>query len=846
MDRTRFSLTGFERDSFVRHYATLSRPEVETVARQKGSQRVAAALAALMFTGCAQGDYAALFSAEEKAPSIDEGDIVGLNTLGPTLVDQGVNFSVYSENAERIELLLFLDPESERPDFRYPMKRMGNVWNLYVEGVGRGTHYGYVAWGPNWTYSEDWYPGSIEGFKADVIDGGHRYNPNKLLLDPYAKVIHREHDWARASLGTGPDRALSTWGAGAKNVVWKTEYEWSDAEWDWVSGRLKGEAPYHDWNEVVLYEVHPKGFTADPASGVLHPGTYRGVGEGAAYLADLGITAIELLPIHEKPLDGGYWGYNNLSFFAPELSYSADYAATGDPLMIIDEFKWMVDQLHQHGIEVVVDVVYNHTGEGGLWRERIYDDVEFASSEGFYSLDPQEVASLYSYRGLDNAAYYKLNDGGRTYWNNTGVGNQVRNNHTPGRRLTLDSITWMIEELHVDGFRFDLAPVLGEIDGVDNQFDATSTILQEIVDLPAVVNNRTRIIAEPWSICPYPCGFPLGQFPKSTVSDEQGWGEWNGWYRDWWRSFVNEDGWTLSTMNGEASGGETLTGSYNLFGDDERRPYHSVNFITVHDGFTLYDLVTYEEKLNGCSPLNPVCCDDPTSPWCQQDEGETHNRSRNWGHDNGGGAGGEAMKRQMIRNFFAAMMVSHGTPLILGGDEYMRTQLGNNNAYSTGADNPFNWLEWGKYVASPDRVRMHDFVRKLIKIRMDNLKLLAPKTYRAGDIISWRGASGDPNWNSRHIQIHYTDPDGSGDELVVLINMERYPVTFQLPGGNWERLLDTQRWFDFDNQEADDDYFDQSGADVWTSQNAWLDQPENVGSSYQAADSSIVILRPGE
>lgn len=812
------------------------------------SNTLLASLLALSTLSCEPGDHVSLYATGDQAPSFTPADVEAMKHLGPTIVDQGVNFGLWAENAERVELLLFEDPEADTPDQRFPMKRFGNVWNLYVEGVGRGTHYGFVAWGPNWHYSEEWFPGDIEGFVADVDDAGHRYNPNKLLIDPYAKALHRDHDWGRASLASGPARTESTWGAAAKSVVWRSEYEWSEGEADWLAARKTGEAPYHAWNDVVVYEVHVKGFTADAASGVAHPGTYRGFGEHAAYLADLGITTVELLPIHEKPLDGGYWGYNNLSFFAPELSYAFDR----DPLDVIDEFKWMVDQLHQHGIEVVVDVVYNHTGEGGLWRERIYqDDVSLdpSTDAAYYNFDPAEVAGLYSFRGIDNVGYYKLSPDGGGYWGNTGVGNQTRPNYAPFRQLIQDSLVWMVEELHVDGFRFDLAPVLGESDEGYDLWAPEATVLQDIANHPVLIENNVRLMAEPWAAC-WPCyGVVVGDFPGSTVASHYGWGEWNARFRDWWRSFVNYDDWKLNTREAEADGGFTLTGSFGLYADEGRRPYHAVNFVTVHDGFTLYDLVTYPEKQNGCSPLNPVCCTSPASAWCESNSGESHNRSRDWGSS----PEGEALKRQMMRNLLVGTLIAHGTPLILGGDEYMRTQLGNNNAYSTQADNPFNWYQWGTYLQSEPAVRMHDFVRAMVKVRRENLHAFSPDTYEAST-IQWKSASGggDVAWDSKHMMIHYNAPEGpnpvaGAPELLVLINMERGNTTFQLPAGRaWEKLIDTQRWWDFDDPNNDNDYFDQSGADPWTSHNATLGAPEPVSGAYELADSSIVILRAGE
>ena len=322
--------------------------------------------------GCAQEDYPSMYALSDKAPSLSWSDIEALEHMGPTIIDGGVNFSVYSENAERIELLLFEDPESDLPTIQFELNREGDVWNGFVEGVGVGQHYGYIAWGPNWPYDPDWIPGTTTGFRSDVDQYGNRFNPNKLLFDPWSKALHRDHDWSRGSTASGPQRAQSTWGAGSKSVVVQSKYKWSDHETSWREGRKNNTLEGHDDNELVMYEVHPKGFTANQASGVDHPGTFRGVGEMAPYLADLGINAVELMPIHEKPLDGGYWGYNNLSFFAPEHSFSADAKATGRVDGVIDEFKWMVDELHQNGIEVIIDVVYNHTGEGGLWREKLF------------------------------------------------------------------------------------------------------------------------------------------------------------------------------------------------------------------------------------------------------------------------------------------------------------------------------------------------------------------------------------------------------------------------------------------------------------------------------------------
>jgi isoamylase len=763
--------------------------------------------------------------------------------MGPTLIDGGVNFAVYSERAERVELLLFEDPESELPTLREVMANNGGpVWNLHVEGVGEGQHYGYIAWGPNWEYDSSWYPGSTVGYKADVDTDGNRFNPNKLLFDPWAPAIHRDHDWSRASTASGPSRYQSTWGAGSKSVVIGQDYDWSPEEEQWRALRESGAHANHDWTDLVIYEVHPKGFTKNRDSGVDHPGTFRGIGEKAAYLQDLGINAVELLPIHEKPGDGGYWGYNTLSFFGPENTYSAEFAASGRPEEVLNEFRWMVEELHRHDIEVILDVVYNHTGEGGLWREKLY----FESYEEAYEVnfDPKEVAGIYSYRGLDNHAWYALTEDGQYYWNNTGVGNQTRPNHSPMERLTLDSLHFYVEELHVDGFRFDLAGILGERDlDYNNPIDPSETLLQSIIDDPVLQQYNTRIIAEPWTAAG--TGPGIGGFPTSTDDPAYAWGEWNAHFRDWWRSFLNNDDWRLNSTEG-IDGGAVMTGSESIYGWNGRKPYHSVNFVTVHDGFTMYDLFSYDQKQNGCGLLNPICCDDPTSAWCDEDSGEENNRSRNW-YD-------EATKRQMMRNMFTAILISHGTPMIYGGDEWMRSQFGNNNAYSDSADNEWNWFRWGEWQSTTawQRWRMHDFVRDMIRLRRERIDALSPAEYGGGRPFAWKtagnGDMGSSDWSSnRHVAIHYYD-DGSGAaELLILINMERGDVTFSLPTGvGWGRLVDTQSYYDLPMDAADDTngYFtDYPDEDPYQSANITLDTPTLIsGGEYTVKANSIVIL----
>ena len=804
----------------------------------------------LTLAGCADGDdYTRLYFTQDKADDLQWEDIGELQHLGPTLFDDGVNFGIYSARAERVELLLFDDPDADRPTQQFEMTRYDDVWNLYVEGVGPGQHYGYIAWGPNWTYEEDFYPGSVIGFQSDVDEAGNRFNPNKLLIDPYATVIHRDHDWSRGSAASGPHRDQPTYGAGSKGVVTDSTYSWQDD--NWMAARREG--THHDWSEVVVYEVHLKGLTMNAASnqyGVEHFGTYRGLGEGASYLADLGITAVELLPIHEKPLDGGYWGYNNISYFAPEVSYSSAWNDGGEPVEVIDEFKWMVDQLHQAGIEVLVDVVYNHTGEGGLWRTKLFYndyDGDFVCDPGAaVNLDSQEVSSLLTFRGIDSANYYVLSNANQSYWTgSTGVGNQTRANHAPMKQLIKDSLRYYVEELHVDGFRFDLAGVLGEPDGEPSQYwtDPTETILNEIADDPVFQENNIRIIAEPWTTA-YDGST---QYPMSADDPTYGWSEWNANFRDFWRSFLNDDAWTLNRAQGAANFGAAMTGTQARYDWNGKQPYHVVNFITAHDGFTMFDLFAYTEKENGCGPLNPICCEDACSEWCDPTSGDSNNHSRSWAD--------EWTKRQMMRNAFVGLMTSHGTPMMLGGDEWMRTKYGNNNSYTTWSDNEWNWFRWGEWTSGNAnnvyRHRMHDFVRDLIRFRLEHTYALSPKTWGGGMPFAWKDANNqdatDATWAGRAIMMHYYDDGSWGDEneLALLVNQHDYPVEFTLPGGrDWAVVIDTQPYYDLPGRSGEPTgWFDDNlDAEPTESRNIWLEDPQPVSGTYTVQPRSIVIV----
>ena len=306
-------------------------------------------------------------------------------------------------------------------------------------------------------------------------------------------------------------------------------------------------------------------------------------------------------------------------------------------------------------------------------------------------------------------------------------------------------------------------------------------------------------------------------------------------FRDWWREIANDDDWTLNSAENGIDGGGVITGSYDRYAANGRKPYHSTNFVTCHDGFTMYDLFSYDEKNNYCSVINPVCCDDPYSVWCDTDSGESNNRSRDWGMDQ------EAFKRQLMRDMFVGMMFSYGTPMILGGDEWLRTQYGNNNAYSTSADNEYNWFRWGEWQGYDERWRMHDFVKSVIRLRKDHGYAFAPSEWDGGMPISWKSESnGDADWSSRHLMIHWYDDGNWSDraELVALVNMERYDVTYTLPEGRtWERLVDTQSYWD------DDTTIDEAGLDPRLTNNAWMDAPEKMPSTYTVPASTIVVMR---
>lgn len=655
------------------------------------------------------------------------------NPLGATITNEGVNFAVYSEHAESIVLCLFSDDDPQREtEIRLP-SRSGHIWHGFVAGLRAGQRYGYRVEGP-------WSPHE-----------GHLFNPRKLLLDPYAGGVEGHVTWDDAlygcRLGEHPDYHLESMEDSAscvpRSVVIDHRFDWSDDR-----------SPRIPMDKTVLYETHVKGMTA------LHPdlppelrGTYAGFTHPAIidHLRTLGVTSIELQPVHAMVDEEflvrcglrNYWGYNTIGFFAPEPRYAHAEDGNGQ----VAEFKHMVRELHRHGFEIVIDVVYNHTAEGG-----------------------RDGPTL-SFRGLDNRTYYRLDPTNPAeYINYSGTGNTINIEHRAVLRLVLDSMRQWVTEYHIDGFRFDLAPALGrDSHGFSNQAAFFSAVYQD------PVLSGVKLIAEPWDVGPG--GYQLGHFPE-------GWSEWNDRYRDSMRAF-----W----LGHSVTAGEfalRMSGSADLYKEQRRGPLASINYVTCHDGFTLSDLVSYDRKHN--QPNNE-----------HNQDGHNHNLSRNFGVE---GATNDpliiARRARARRNLLSCTLFAHGVPMILGGDELSRTQLGNNNAYAQ--DNEHNWYDW----ATPDRDRDFEaFVARAIRCRTA-FPQLRRSSFRQGelplgiadDAPAWREPDGRDvpihDWGRqtpRTLQLHLSGNGSGTGEVVVLFNAESEPVPFVLPdiGRDWFPVLDT-------------------------------------------------------
>ncbi len=665
--------------------------------------------------------------------------------LGASFDGEGTNFAVYARHAEAVELCLFDPGEPNREARRVRLReKTGHVWHAYLPGIRDGTLYGYRAHGP---YEPE---------------AGLRFNPAKLLVDPYARAISGETDFSGPVFGyrtDAPEQDLArddrdSAPAMPRSVVVGNHFDWA--------GDRRPDTP---WHRSVIYEVHVKGFTAR------HPevppelrGTYAGFASPPAveHLVKLGVTAVELLPVHEFVDDAflrakgltNYWGYSTLGWFAPEHRYAR--AGRGEQ---VTEFREMVKALHRAGIEVILDVVYNHSCEGN------------------------HLGPTLSLKGLDNPTYYRLvEDSPRYYWDATGCGNSLDTTNPWTVKLVMDSLRYWVEEMHVDGFRFDLAVTLARD---PEAFDECSRFLTAVHQDPVL--DRVKLIAEPWDVGPD--GYKVGAFPVR-------WSEWNGRYRDVVRRFWKGD----ENLHGDM--GYRLTGSADLYEAAGRKIFASVNFVTAHDGFTLRDLVSYDRKHNEANREDNRDGTDENNSWNCGAEGDTEDPAV------------LALRDRQVRNLLATLLVSQGVPMITAGDEMGKTQKGNNNAYCQ--DNELSWLDWDL----DDRRRaLLGFTRRLVNMRLAQPVLQRRRFFRGAHLwdsslkdLAWFRPDGtemtEEDWKKPFARsvafllagdaISTPDERGErivGDSLLVLMNAWHEPVTYVLPpvewGKEWEILVDT-------------------------------------------------------
>ena len=661
--------------------------------------------------------------------------------LGSTYDGAGTNFALFSDVAELVELCLI---DEEGAETRIPLEEVdAHIWHCYLPGVMPGQRYAYRVHGP-------YDPGA-----------GHRCDPNKLLVDPYAKAFDGDFD-GHPSLFTynlnNPEERNTedSLGHTMTSVVINPFFDWGD-------DRL----PRHEYSETVIYEAHVKGMT------MTHPeipesmrGTYAGLAHPAIieYLKGLGVTAIEIMPVHQFLQDDrlrelglrNYWGYNTFGFFAPHQ----DYAAATKPGGAVSEFKGMVRAFHDADIEVILDVVYNHTAEGN------------------------HMGPTICFRGIDNAAYYRLVDGDRKhYMDYTGTGNSLNVRHPHTLQLIMDSLRYWVTEMHVDGFRFDLASTLArefhEVDRLAAFFD--------LVQQDPVV-SQAKLIAEPWDVGEG--GYQVGSFPPQ-------WTEWNGKYRDTIRDFWRGEPATLGEF------ASRITGSSDLYANNGRRPTASINFITAHDGFTLNDLVSYNNKHNMANGED-------------NRDGESHNRSWNCGVE--GSTDDEtilSLRAQQRRNFLTTLLLSQGTPMLSHGDEMGRSQKGNNNVYCQ--DNILSWMDWNQTRTNSELV---DFTQFLLKVRKEH-PVFRRRRFLKGGPLGEDGEAGEITWLTHEGTVMtqedwdfdfgkslmvwlngkaIAEPDGHGrriidDSFLMCFNAHYEDIEFQIPGTEyaaaWEVLIDT-------------------------------------------------------
>ena len=668
--------------------------------------------------------------------------------LGAKALARGTNFAVYSEYATAVWVCLF--DENGKETNRIPLQeKTAFVWHGTILGVKPGQQYGYRVDGP-------WEP-----------EKGQRFNKNKLLVDPYAHAISGSVDWKAPifpyKVETQDDLTFCDKDSAAgvpKSVVIEQHFDWGNDS-----------PPRTPLSESVIYEMHIKGFSErNPNVPEKLRGTYAGLAHPASidYLRDLAVTAVELMPIHHMVDEGhlvdrglrDYWGYNTLGFFAP----AARYSSSGDSGGQLREFKEMVKALHAAGIEVILDVVYNHTCEGN------------------------RLGPMLSFKGICNLTYYRVvQEDPRHYMDYTGTGNTLNVRHPQVLKLIMDSLRYWVTEMHVDGFRFDLAATLArELHDVDKLGGFFDTIHQD------PILEEVKLIAEPWDVGEG--GYQVGNFPVL-------WAEWNGRYRDTVRRFWKGDGGQLSDF------AYRLTGSSDLYQHDGRKPYASINFVTAHDGFTLCDLVSYNEKHNEANGDNNADGESNNNSWNMGAEGPTDDPEIN------------KLRERQMRNFLGTLLLSQGVPMISGGDEFARSQCGNNNCYCQ--DNQLSWYDWK---LDDSRTRLMEFTRKLVKLRrahpnLHRRKFFQDRTIRNSVVrdIAWYNTDAnempEEAWNSEWTRslglmlngrtLQASDEDGNplmDDSFLILVNAFHEGVEFKLPpppnGAPWRQIMDTE---DVDN-----------------------------------------------
>ncbi len=659
--------------------------------------------------------------------------------LGARWDGEGVNFAVFAAGAEAVELCLFDAPDDEIESHRIELEAVTNeVWHCHAPGLDPGQLYGYRVAGP--------------------FDPAHglRFNPHKVLFDPYARAVGRTLRWNDALFGFPAENGLPRSAADTNLLDERDSAAFAplgavvEGAFDWGEDRRPATA----WTDTVIYELHVKGFTKQhPGVPAALRGTYLGLASEPAieHLLSLGVTAVELLPIHHHVDEArlgrlglrNYWGYNTLGFFAPEPAYAADPSPEG----AAREFKQMVRALHAAGIEVLLDVVYNHTAEGN------------------------ERGPTLNLRGFANHRYYRLEKDRRRYQNFTGTGNTLDTRDQRALQLVTDSLRYWVEQMHVDGFRFDLTSALAR---ESDEFDAGSGFFDAIQQDPVL--SRVKLIAEPWDVDP--SGYAVGRCPT-------GWSEWNGKFRDDVRQFWKGDAGKTARV------ATRIAGSSDDYNRGGRAPSASVNFITAHDGFTLHDLVSYERKHNMANGEH-------------NRDGDNHNNSRNYGVEGPSEAPEiRELRSRQKRNFFATLLLSAGTPMITAGDELGKTQRGNNNAYCQ--DNEISWLDWR---LDAEQRGLMAFVAELLRLRAEHPSLrrkrfFSGKTRDGVELadIAWYTSEGHEmlakQWreSERRSLGALLGPERGCPPLLLLLNAAPRSIDFTLPpafaGAHWEILFDT-------------------------------------------------------